>query len=270
MLFSFFENPILVIARFEFFEHFRNRWVLLYGTSFLLLANLVIYLGGANPLQASGSLLSLVLLLVPIFSLIFGSISFTESLSFMELMIAQPILRRQIYIGKFLGLSFSLSVAFLLGMGIAMLMGVNVHDYGLLAFGMLLILGIFLSFIFVSIAFLIANLSKRKEIVFGLVLVVWFYFFILHDLIMFSLVVSFGDYPLEALILIMSSINPIDLSRVLLALQMDLSSIMGASGKLINQFFGNLWGIAIGAILLSSWAIVPLLLGMRIFNRRSL
>ena len=98
-------HTIFIVTRFEFFEHFRNRWIIIYGLSFLILANLIIYVGGANPLQASGSLLSLVLLLVPIFSLIFGSISFTETLPFMELMTAQPVSRRDIYFGKCLGLS---------------------------------------------------------------------------------------------------------------------------------------------------------------------
>lgn len=263
-------NTTLIVSQFEFFEHFRNRWIIAYGILFLLLANLILYLGGANPLQASGSLLSLVLLLVPIFSLIFGSISFTESLPFMELMTAQPVSRRAIYLGKYLGLSSSLSLSFLLGMGSAVLMRVNSNDHGIGTLTILLLLGIILSFVFVSISFFLSNLSTRKEIVFGLALTAWFYFFILHDLIMFSIVVNFGDYPLESLIFTMSALNPIDIVRVILTLQMDLSSLMGASGAIMNKFFGGVGGMLFGMFMLLLWTTLPLILGIKIFTKKDL
>lgn len=261
-------HTIFIVTRFEFFEHFRNRWLILYGLSFLVLASLIIYVGGANPLQASASLLSLVLLLVPIFSLIFGSISFTETLPFMELMTAQPVSRRDVYFGKFLGLGSSLSLSFVLGMGIAALMRMNTEDHGMTTFAILLVLGVLLSFLFVSIAFLLANLSLRKEVVFGSALSLWFYFFVLHDFIMMGLVVSFSDYPLESLVFTMSILNPIDLTRALLTLQMDNSSLMGASSAVMNRYLGGTTGIVFGLFMLFVWIVIPLIAGVKLFHRR--
>lgn len=267
---NIFNNSIFKIAKFEFFEHFRNKWTLCYASLFFVLTYLIIYFGGSQPLQASGSLLSLVLLLVPVFSLIFGSVSFMETLGFMELMTAQPIKRSEVYIGKCLGLAFSLSVFFLIGMGLALLLKVNYNSEGAETLFILLLLGVGLSFIFVSFSFFLANLSNRKEMVFGLVLSLWFYFFILHDLIMFGIVVSFGDYPLEWLILIMSALNPIDISRVVITLHMDLSSLMGASGALVHDFFGGIRGMGLGMFMLFLWFIFPLFFGLQLFKKRNL
>lgn len=263
-------NTIYTIARFEFFEHIRNKWLITYALALLILANLVVYLGGNNPLQASGSLLSLVLLLVPIFSLIFGSISFTESLPFMELLAAQPVRRRDIFIGKWLGLCLGLSLAFIIGMGAGSLLSMDATGQGWLVWALLIFLGALLSFVFVAVAFLLANLSARKEIVFGLTLGVWFFFFILHDLIIFGIVATFGDYPLEWAIFLLSLINPIGLVRIIITLQMDISALMGATGAVMNKFLGGSGGILLGCAMLCFWTIIPLLLGIKIFNKRNL
>lgn len=263
-------NTIYVVAKFEIIEHFKNKWMAIYGLSFFVLSNMIIYLGGANPLQASGSLLSLVLLLVPIFSLIFGSISFTESLPFMELMSAQPVSRTKIYIGKILGLGIALSLSFLIGMGAAALLRMNYDANGSLIFSMLMGLGVILSFIFISISFFVANLSTKKELVFGLVMAIWFYFFVLHDLIIFGVVVSLGDYPLEPFVLFMSFLNPIDLARVALTLQMDLSSLLGASGAMIKHYFSGNLGVLLCSVVLFLWVFVPVLMGARLFKKRDL
>ncbi len=263
-------HTIGIIARFEFREHLRNRWLLSYGACFLVLANLILYLGGSNPLQASGSLLSLMLLLVPVFSLIFGSVSFMETLPFMEILAAQPITRRNIYLGKWLGLGSSLSLAFIVGLGLATIMRINWIGQGMATLCLLLALGALLSFVFVSIAFLLANLSNRKEIVFGMALSAWFFFFVLHDLVLFGLVASLGDYPLERLIFVMSLLNPIDLARVLVTLQMDISELMGASGAVMKGFLGGKQGIAFGSTVLVLWSVIPLVIGVRLFNKRNL
>ena len=263
-------RTVFTIARFEFFENVRNRWLITYCISFFVLGNLIVYLGGRNPLQASGSLLSLVLLMVPLFSLIFGSISFTESLGFMELLAAQPVARRDLYLGKWLGLGSGLGIAFVLGMGGGSLLRIDHTEQGYFAYFLLLFLGAGLSYVFVGIAFLISNLSDRKEVVFGLTLTVWFFFFVLHDLLILGTVVLLGDYPLEWIIVALSIANPIDLVRVMMTLQMDLSALMGVTGAVFQRYLGGTAGAALGGFLLLLWAIIPLVLGTRIFGRRNL
>ena len=127
-------HPLWSILYFEFRENIRNKWLFIYGLSFFLLCGIILYVGASDPLQASGSLLNLVLLLVPLFSFVFGSLSFTGSLPFSEVLIAQPVTRRAIFFGKWLGLSLGLSSSFVIGMGFASLFQFNLSQRGFLSY----------------------------------------------------------------------------------------------------------------------------------------
>src|SRR3989338_5580700 len=136
-----FKSPIATIALFEFRENIRNRWLLIYGLSFLIFSGILTYIGTSDPLQASASLLNLVLLLVPLFSLVFGSISFSEALPFHEILVALPISRRDIFLGKWVGLGTGLALSFLLGMGAGSLIQFNIEQKGFSSYLLLLCLG---------------------------------------------------------------------------------------------------------------------------------
>lgn len=265
-----FKNPILTIALFEFRENVRNKWLLVYGLSFLLLSGLITYLGSSDPLQASGSLLNLMLLLVPLFSLVFGSISFSESLSFSEILVAQPISRKEIFLGKWLGLGVGLSLSFLIGMGVGSFFQLNLVRDGIEAYLFLLLLGVLLTFTFLSISFHMVNVAKKRELIFGLVLINWFFFFVLYDLIIMGIALLFGDYPLEVPMLVLVFLNPIDLARVLLLMQIDLSALMGYSGAIFQKYLGHTDGMIVGSAFLLIWVFVPAWLGFKSFKRRDL
>lgn len=264
------KNPLLTIALFEFRENIRNKWLMVYGTGFFLFSLMILYLGATDPLQAAASLLNLVLLLVPLFSLVFGSISFTDSLPFQEILVALPISRREIYLGKWLGLGLGLSLSFLIGMGMGAFFQLNAAESGFASYFLLLLLGVLLTFVFLSIAFWISNIIRRRELIFGVILLGWFYFFVLYDVLVLGLSVFFGDYPLEKLLLVLVSLNPIDLARVLLLLQIDLSAMMGYSGALFQKYLGNTMGIWVGSALLTLWIIIPTFFGYRTFKRKDL
>ena len=265
-----FNNPIVTIAIFEFRENIRNRWLLVYCFSFLLFSGIITYIGLADPLAASASLLNLVLLLVPLFSLVFGSISFSESISFHEILVALPISRRDIFLGKWLGLGAGLNVSFLIGMGLGSLVQMNIQSQGFGSYFLLLLLGVLLTFVFSSIAFFVANLARKKELIFGWMLLLWFFFFILYDVLVMGMVLVFGDYPLEVPMLVFVFLNPIDLARVLLLLKIDLAAMMGYSGAIFQKYLGNIGGIGLGSAALLVWIALPAWLGLRSFEKRDL
>lgn len=263
-------NSIFTIAVFEFYENIRNKWLLIYGLTFLVLSSLIIYLGITDPLQAAGSLLSLVLLLVPLFSLVFGSISFSESLSFVEILVSQPISRRDIYIGKLLGLGAGLTLSFALGMGIGASFQIGLHEAGLGDYILLLVLGCLLTLTFLSLAFFLATIVRKRELLFGWVLLAWFICFVLYDLVVVGVVLMFGDYPLEIPMLILVFFNPIDLARVILLVQSDLSAMMGYSGAVFQKYLGHSWGAILGMSVMVLWTIIPAWLGLHFFKKRDL
>lgn len=258
------------IALFEFRENIRNRWLLVYAASFFIFSSLIAYLGAENPLQASASLLNLVLLLVPLFSLVFGSLSFSESLPFQEVLVSLPISRRSIFLGKWIGLGAGLSLSFLIGMGAGLFFQVNLAGQGWTSLILLLFLGLLLTFVFLGLAFLVASLTRRRELLFVWVLLLWFFLFVLYDVLVISVVLVFGDYPLEWPMLGMIFLNPIDLARVLLALQIDLAAMMNYSGALFQKYLGTTFGMMLGFSSLFLWILIPSWFALKRFEKRDL
>ena len=109
-----------------------------------------------------------------------------------------------------------------------------------------------------SIALLAAVLTRDKAKGIGVALLLWFYFALLYDALLLYLMFSFADYPLEKALLVFISLNPIDLARVVVLLQMDISALMGYTGALFSEFLGTGWGMAFALAVLLLWLFVPI------------
>ena len=66
----------------------------------------------------------------------------------------------------------------------------------------------------------------------------------------------------------MTLFNPIDLSRVLIMLKLDISALMGYTGAVFNKFLGTGLGmtVAFGTLLL--WVILPVFMFIRKAERK--
>jgi len=71
--------------------------------------------------------------------------------------------------------------------------------------------------------------------------------------------VFFEDYPLDKLSLVGTMLNPIDLSRTLILLKLDISALLGYTGAVFKQFFGTNMGLVVSMVMLTSWVIFPVL-----------
>jgi Cu-processing system permease protein len=76
------------------------------------------------------------------------------------------------------------------------------------------------------------------------------------------------DYPLERPLIGAMMVNPVDLARVLLLIQLDMGALAGYTGAVFERYFGTAQGSLWSAGALSLWAIVPFFLGMRRFSAR--
>lgn len=68
---------------------------------------------------------------------------------------------------------------------------------------------------------------------------IWLFFSILYDGILLLIMFQFSDYPIEKLIIVLSSFNPVDISRILILIHTDYSALMGYSGALFKEFLGS-------------------------------
>lgn len=135
---------------------------------------------------------------------------------------------------------------------------------------MMLLTGLLLSVIFVSVAILASVTTRDKAKGIGKVILLWLYFSILFDGLILFLLFQFADYPLEKAMVAVSAFNPIDLSRILILLQMDVSALMGYTGAIFRNFFGTQTGIILAFCVLLLWMVTPLWLSLRRFITKDL
>jgi len=211
------------------------------------------------------SLLNIVLIVLPLVSLVFTTIHYYNSYEFIELMSSQPMSRTRILLSEYAGVSISLLSAFLIGVGVPVLLfAADATGYALL------FTGCCLTMVFTSIAFLASVIARDKARGIGFALLLWFYFTLIYDGLVLLILFSFSDYPLEKLTLLLSAFNPVDLGRIFIMLKMDVSALMGYTGALYKDFFGSGTGILFTAGIMLTWIMVPLWLAVRKFMRKDL
>jgi Cu-processing system permease protein len=97
-----------------------------------------------------------------------------------------------------------------------------------------------------------------------------YFFSLLFDGLLIGFIYSFSDYPIDQVVLGMIALNPIDLARVLMLLQLDVAVLMGYSGALFKKFLGSATGSIFSISCMVFWVIIPLLLSVRIFRKKDL
>src|SRR5688572_10119161 len=228
---------MLKISKYVLYDILRNKVVLAY-TLFLFIVSMSLFQMEENSSKAVLSLLNIVLIVVPLVSLVFSTIHWYNSYEFFELMLTQPISRKKVLLSEFTGIASSMVTAFLVGVGLPVVF-YHSDSTGLA----LILIGSLLTLVFTSIAFLASVKSKDKSRGIGSALLLWFYFALIYDGLLLLVLFTFSDYPLEKLTLVLSSLNPIDLGRIYLMLQLDVSALMGYTGATYKEFFGGSLGL---------------------------
>jgi Cu-processing system permease protein len=255
------------VVRFQLHDLVRNRWLLGYTIVLLGLTSALLWLGGGGE-RAIVSLLDVVLILVPLASVMFGTLYLYNAREFIELLLAQPVGRPAMFAGLYVGLTAPLVCGFGLGIGLPLLISSVTVSIPVRALIILLATGILLTLIFTAVAFLLALRFEDRARGLGAALAVWLAFAVLYDGLVLLVVLAFGDYPLESPLLVLTLLNPVDLGRVLLLLQFDIAALMGYTGAVFQRFFGDALGMATATVALLIWVVLPLTIGLRWFRRR--
>jgi Cu-processing system permease protein len=260
-------TTILQIVRYELRNLVRNRWVIAYALFFLVVTELLLRLGGSSP-HALLSLMNVVLLLIPLVTIVFGTIYWHGSREFTELLLAQPVPRAALFHGLFAGLVLPLSAAFVAGVSVPLVLhrGLTAATMPLLA--LLLVAGVALTAVFGALAVLIGGLVDDRLKGLGMALGVWVLVTLAYDGLVLWVTVAFARYPLETPLLALTFANPVDLARVLLVLRFDVAALMGYTGAVFDRFLGNVTGTLTALTGLALWTLVPGLLALRAFRRK--
>jgi Cu-processing system permease protein len=128
--------------------------------------------------------------------------------------------------------------------------------------------GTLLTAVFTAIAFLVALRFEDRARGFGAALLVWLACAVVYDGVVLLITSVFADYPLETPLLGLTILNPLDLGRTILLLDLDVAALMGYTGAVFQRFLGTALGLSVALIALVGWVLIPLLLAGRRFTRK--
>lgn len=245
----------------------RSKWSIIYVVFFFISALFLLYFSN-NLSKAIISLMNVVLTIVPLISVMMGVTYYYNSLEFAELLLAQPLKRSSVFLGQFLGLSLSLSLSYVIGLGIPFLIYGIQNSAEISDFIMVLISGTFLTFIFTGIAYFATMINDDKIRGFGLAIMIWLFMAVLYDGIFLLILIYFKEYPLEKVAIFLSVLNPIDLSRTLIMLKLDIAALLGYTGAVFKNFFGTASGLIFTIFMLILWTMLPILLMLKVLKKK--
>ncbi|HXF61572.1 MAG TPA: ABC transporter permease [Caldilineaceae bacterium] len=270
-------HTIWTLAQKELRDALRNRWFLLYTLAFLALAL------GLSALSSSGagltglagfgrtaaSLINLVLLMVPLMALTVGaqSLAGEEERRTLAYLLAQPLSRAELFLGKYLGLALGMLATLLLGFGLA---GVVLGAQGAGdPAGYLILVGLafLLALVMLSAGFLISAWTRRAGVAVGIGLFLWLLFVFLGDLGMMGTAIVLR-LPVDGL-LWLALANPLQVFKLAAVANLQANlEMLGPAGLYAAQTFGDtLWLLL--AALLGLWTVAPALAAYLRFARRS-
>lgn len=272
-------DNVLILTQKEIRDARRNRWFLLYAISFaglsialawLALAGMGNY-GLAGFGRTGASLINLILLIVPLMGLTLGALSLSserEKGTLIYLM-AQPISKGELLLGKFIGLSLALLAALGLGFGLTgLLIAFNAGGTDARAYLTLVGLTFLLAVASLSLGFLISAAVQRSATAVGIALFLWLLLVFFGDLGVMGTAVVLRLNVNELFALTLS--NPLQVFKIAAIWNIRNNlELLGPAGIYAMRTYGDmlLWFLV---VLLLGWIIIPLFFTQQIFKRRGI
>ncbi len=255
------------IVRYAMRDLLKSRWLIGYAVALGLATDLLLRFSD-TAWKAGLSLISVVLLVVPVMSLVVGAMVIYAAREFTELLLAQPIRRRDVFLAQYVGLAVPLSLAFAAGVLVPFALHGAVAGEGMGMLASLLGAGVALTWIFSAVAQLIAVRFEDRVRGLAVALAVWLGMTMLYDGLVLAVAATFSEYPIERPMLTLLALNPVDLARLALLLQFDTGAMMGYTGAVFRSFFTGSWALLIAASALLVWVATPLAFARRAFERK--
>lgn len=269
-------STVMTLAKKELRDALRNKWFVLYAIAFgaLSLALSYLALSGAGIVGFAGfgrtaaSLINLVLLIVPLMALTIGAQSMAgeREQGTLAYLLAQPVSRAEVFVGKYVGLGLSLLAALALGFGVSGLFmsigGQGSADPG--AYVRLALLAFLLGLAMLSIGFLISTLSGKASVAVAIGLFLWLVLVFLGDLGMMGTALVLR-VPIDGLFW-MSLTNPLQVFKMAAILNIHATmDVLGPAGIYASQRYGDaLLGMFLVVMLI--WCLVPAILAYGRFS----
>jgi Cu-processing system permease protein len=274
-------KSIFTVAKKEFRDGLRNRWVLSICVIFAVLAVGIAYFGAAAAGKVGFtslsttivSLASLAVFIIPLIALMLaydGIVGEDESGTLLLLM-TYPLTRWQLLLGKMIGQGAVMAFSTTVGFGSSALMigafSADISWQELLGpYSVFILSAVLLGWVFIAIAYVISASVSEKSKAAGIALIVWFVFVLVFDLGLLGVLVTTQGDVNATLFPYLLLLNPTDIFRLVnisYFAEQNLSGLMAIA----QQTDFNLQSLLLGMLV---WLFLPMGLAMHIFNRRGL
>ncbi|MGC9261488.1 MAG: ABC transporter permease [Phycisphaerae bacterium] len=258
---------ILILIRKEMRESLRNRWFILYSAAFAVLALAISWLAlaGADQYGFAGfgstaaGLVNLVMLIVPLMALSAGAGSFAgeKERGTLGQLLAMPVTRLEVLLGKFLGLTIVLAITLTVGFGISgiviLLEGGQTDGGGYLT---MVALACFLATAMLSVGLLISVLNAKSSTAGGIAIIIWLALAFGSDLGLMGSAILFRLHIWSLFNLAVS--NPLEVFKMATLYSSHASlHVLGPAGRYaMNHYGSGLWGVFL--TVLGLWVVIPL------------
>ena len=273
-------RPIMLIARQELLISARNRWLHCFAGLFAALTVLVSYFGmvtsGYSGFQdftrTAASITSLAGFAIPLVALILGVFSFLSHREYLDLLVAQPVSRLQILLGKYVGLLLTVTGSSILGLGLpGIFISLAIGTQGALQYGLVVLHAAMLAAVFCGIALATALVARRRQVALGIAIGIWLFFELIYGILMLGSTLYFSPAFLKTFLIAGLLGNPIDLMRVASLLVVGGPHLFGPGGATLIKLVGSTsaaLGLAWAGLI--AWAVFPVIAAGRLFARQDL
>lgn len=254
------------IARQQMTLMMRSHWLAGFGLLFSSLAVMVAFLGNTGGAGFDGfnrmtaSLLNINLLLIPLLSLLIGSLFLSgekEDRGLM-LLLTYPVSPWGVILGKYAGLFVAVWSVLTFGYGAALLViffvGGGVSVSLLVLFYLYSIL---LAAIFLSLAMMIGMIAKTRFQALGLSLIVWAFLVLFYEFIIMGASMFLMKQWLLPMLTVSIFLNPVELIRVQSILSLDGASVFGPRLYDLTIWADGIMGKSLFIVAVVLWTALP-------------
>lgn len=268
-------SQVLALAGKEFRDRFRNRWVLAVAVVFTVFSLMITYFGAAVQGQIGprsieltiASLVSLVIYLIPLIALLLGfdAIVGERERGSLDLLLALPITRLELLLGKFLGLAGALTLSTVTGFALVAVLLFRQFSYaGLYHYLGFVLSSVLLGLAFLSLAMLLSVLARDRTRASGLAIALWFALVLVFDLLLLGLLVASGGELGGDAFAYLLLLNPADIFRILNIFSLDDVRRLYGLASIVPPALGQAWLMGgamlvwiVGPLALASWRFKP-------------
>jgi len=269
---------ITTLLKKEINDSLSNRWFILYAVAFTGLALLLSWLslsggtgytGFAGFGRTAASLVNLVLLIVPLMALTIGagSLAGEQERGTLSYLLAQPVNRGEVLLGKYLGLAAALLGALAFGFGLSgLIIAARGGQTDARAYILLVTFAFILALGMLSVGFLVSVLTRKAAVAIGVALFLWLIFVFVGDLGLMGTTIAF-KLPIDTLFNL-TLLNPLQVFKMSALISINATlDVLGPAGIYAMQTYrDSLTALFLGSLAL--WIVLPLGIAYLVFRRR--